>query len=399
MSDFGSLKDYIIGASVKHLSHVECDPDRSNQHELNGTVKMKEYLGNEKTEYPVTYIRLDDDEDKIEISTGTVTWYDSRENHATRSEFRFYYQDNPAINNAHAGDPMAVILRKDGHIIFVSAPQISQSELELVELFGSSIGQTFNVMDFSQNIEEINISRRFILQEIGFELKADFGTSYLSIIEERFGGLVFPKTKVFSALARELAGNLSDYDTADDAIVHWWDTEEAMFRQLEGALIDNKLADGFENADDFLGFSQTIRQRRNSRAGNALENHLAQFFEEKGIRHSWEPKTERNKKPDFIFPSIEEYQDTAFPTEKLTMLGVKTTCKDRWRQVLAEADRIENKHLFTLQPKISANQTQEMMASKLQLVIPQAIHATYTRDQKEWLWNLETFAGRVSNRQ
>ena len=27
-----------------------------------------------------------------------------------------------------------------------------------------------------------------------------------------------------------------------------------------------------------------------------------------------------------------------------SMLGVKTTCKDRWRQVLSEADRIPQKH-------------------------------------------------------
>jgi hypothetical protein len=28
------------------------------------------------------------------------------------------------------------------------------------------------------------------------------------------------------------------------------------------------------------------------------------------------------------------------------MPGVKSTCKDRWRQVLAEADRIDHKHLL-----------------------------------------------------
>ena len=36
---------------------------------------------------------------------------------------------------------------------------------------------------------------------------------------------------------------------------------------------------------------------------------------------------------------------------------VKSTCKDRWRQVLSEADRIPNKHLFTLEAAISENQT------------------------------------------
>jgi hypothetical protein len=49
---------------------------------------------------------------------------------------------------------------------------------------------------------------------------------------------------------------------------------------------------------------------------------------------------EHKSKPDFIFPGIAEYHDPHFDLNKLTMLGVKTTCSDRWRQVLAEADRI-----------------------------------------------------------
>ncbi len=122
---------------------------------------------------------------------------------------------------------------------------------------------------------------------------------------------------------------------------------------------------------------------------------MAHLFTEKGIRYAWEPKTENNKKPDFLFPAIEDYLDLSFPSNKLTMLGVKTTCKDRWRQVLTEADRITNKHLFTLQPKISKNQTNEMIDSNLQLVIPKIIHATYTAGQQEWLWDLEYFIKRV----
>ena len=394
MSDFGQLKDYIVGASVKRLSAVECDPDRSNQHELNGTKKMKDLLG-EKAEYNANFIRLDDDEESIQSLSGVVTWYDARENHPTRSEYRFYYQNNPAIELASAGDLLAVILKGDRTIIFVSAPTGSQSELELFDLFGEDASPTFKTFDFRENHDDLSVTKRYILEELGFEVKASFGSNYLELISERFGGLVFPKTKLFSELAREVAGELSDYNTVDDAIISWWDTEEAMFRQLEGALIDSKLSDGFQDADDFLSFSQTIRQRRNSRAGNALENHLAHFFTEKGIKFSWEPKTENNKKPDFLFPSIDDYRNPSFSSEKLTMLGAKTTCKDRWRQVLTEADRIPEKHLFTLQPKISRNQTDEMKGSKLQLVIPQPIHSTYTKEQSQWIWNFEAFVDHV----
>ncbi len=52
------------------------------------------------------------------------------------------------------------------------------------------------------------------------------------------------------------------------------------------------------------------------------------------------------------------------------MLGVKSTCKDRWRQVLSEAARIPDKCLLTVEPGISENQTNEMQANRLQLVLP-----------------------------
>jgi len=53
--------------------------------------------------------------------------------------------------------------------------------------------------------------------------------------------------------------------------------------------------------------------------------------------------------------------------ESLTLV---TTCKDRWRQVINEADRIPEKHLFTLQPTISKNQLREMTDEKVHLVVP-----------------------------
>ena len=71
--------------------------------------------------------------------------------------------------------------------------------------------------------------------------------------------------------------------------------------------------------------------------------------------------TEGRSKPDFIFPSIDSYHDRSYPFEYLTMLGAKTTCKDRWRQVLPEADRIKHKHVLTLEPSISEEQTNGMI--------------------------------------
>jgi hypothetical protein len=78
---------------------------------------------------------------------------------------------------------------------------------------------------------------------------------------------------------------------------------------------------------------------------------------------------------------------------------VKSTCKDRWRQVLAEAQRIERKHLLTLEAAISTHQTDQMHEHKLQLVVPRGLQATYTPAQQENLLDLAEFTAMVNDRE
>ena len=81
------------------------------------------------------------------------------------------------------------------------------------------------------------------------------------------------------------------------------------------------------------------------------------------------------------------------------MLGAKTTCKDRWRQVLAEAKRIEHKHLLTLEAAISTHQTDQMKEHKLQLVIPFGLHETFTAAQQRTLLTVANFTTLVKERE
>ena len=73
------------------------------------------------------------------------------------------------------------------------------------------------------------------------------------------------------------------------------------------------------------------------------------------------------------------------------MLASKSSLKDRWRQMTREADRIEYKHLFTLQTGISVQQTDEIKAQKVQLVIPRSIHDSYRPNQQHDLMDLKDF--------
>lgn len=153
------------------------------------------------------------------------------------------------------------------------------------------------------------------------------------------------------------------------------DCEYDVFQSIEEAIELPGIREGFENIDQFVARAQSILQRRKVRSGRSLELHVRQIFREEDLtegRHfSHGVDSEPGSKPDFLFPSQANYRDPDFPESKLRMLAVKTTCKDRWRQVLREADRIQTKHLLTLQEGISANQHRQMRESGVQLVVPE----------------------------
>jgi len=136
---------------------------------------------------------------------------------------------------------------------------------------------------------------------------------------------------------------------------------------------------------------RSILNRRKSRAGKSLEHQLAEIFNQFKLSYEEQAITEDNKKPDFLFPGREAYLNPKFDDDKLCVLGSKTTCKDRWRQVLNEADRIRVKHLFTLQQGISSNQLEEMIKYDVQLVVPKSNITSFPTLYRQRLWTLDRF--------
>lgn len=74
---------------------------------------------------------------------------------------------------------------------------------------------------------------------------------------------------------------------------------------------------------------------------------------------------------------------------------MKTTCKDRWRQILNEADRIPVKHLLTLQEGVSEGQFREMTEAGVQLVVPVPLVSSFPKSVQPHLQSLESFIGDV----
>ena len=399
----GYLSEFFSGVALKTLSSVEADLVHSHQHEFNGVEGLKKLFGQAhgKQKFEAKFIYLTDHDDEPVISEGFLTWYDAREAHPTRSEHRLYFPTTEVSTCAAEGDLLVIGRRQDGTVLVVVAEAETTVANQIRWLFGFSdlVHPGFSVRAETESDQvKLEFASRLILDEIGVAQEEE-APNFLDVMLERFGKR-FPTTKIFSEFARGTISDLDPRDDPDAVLLAWMDREEVLFRTLERHIVGDRLIDGFANdVDGFLSFSLAVQNRRKSRVGSAFENHLEEVFIKCGIRYDRTKVTENKSKPDFIFPGINEYRDPAFPATRLTMLGVKSTCKDRWRQVLAEADRVDEKHLLTLEPGISTAQTDEMKDKKLSLVVPKALHNSYTPPQRSWLMNVRDFIGVVKVRQ
>lgn len=399
----GYLSEFFTGVALKTLSAVEADPARSHQHEFNGNQDLIRVFGraHEKHVFPAKFIYLTGGDDAPLVEDATVTWYDARLRHLTRTEHRLYFPTTAVSQCAAEGDLIVIGKRPDGTVLVIVAQCDSTIASQIQWLFSvpQATFQGFSVRDELETEQDrIQFASTFIPEQIGIIVETT-DEAWLDKMLEKFGG-AFPTTRLFSAWARSTVPEVTAQDDPDTALLTWMEREEILFRTLEKHLLAERLSQGFnEDTEGFLQFALSVLNRRKSRVGLALENHLEVVFTQNDIFYDRAALTEGKSKPDFLFPSGKHYRDEHFDPGLLTMLGVKSTCKDRWRQVLAEAKRVEAKHLLTLEAAISKDQTREMRQHHLQLVIPRKLQETYAPDQLPDLINLETFIRLVRDRQ
>ncbi len=168
--------------------------------------------------------------------------------------------------------------------------------------------------------------------------------------------------------------------------------EFGLFKLVERQHVLPLVKNGFEDVESFISIANSISNRRKSRSGRSLELHLEHIFNEENlVKYGTQCRTEGKKKPDFLFPSCSAYHDLAFPSEKVRSLAVKSTVKDRWRQILNEANRIDISYLFTTQEGVSENQFEEMKSEQVQLVVPAKLHEKYPKKIRSQILSLSQF--------
>lgn len=211
-------------------------------------------------------------------------------------------------------------------------------------------------------------------------------------------GAEFPLSTEISAKAREIQRLVHDRDDLlrkdpDFKLVDFTRVEFSIFRELESQAYGSQVRAGFSDIESFVSLANTVLNRRKSRAGKSLEHHLSSIFKANGLRFEEQVVTEGRKRPDFVFPSGEAYHDLAFPTDRIIVLAAKTTCKDRWRQILNEADRSKGgpHFLMTLQQGNTDRQLEEMRAENVQLVVPKQYINAYPPSFRDSIWPLKRF--------
>jgi type II restriction enzyme len=241
------------------------------------------------------------------------------------------------------------------------------------------------VLDLEEDIEEIQAALG--VEVIGTIAAYRNGTPQVEseeeCIERRFRDFVkslaeFPPGRVFSEQTQaslvECVPNFNALVT-DDVLLRCMDAEYRLFRLAERQICQPEVVRIFKDVDDFLATASSIMNRRKSRAGRSLENHFEYLLRRAGIPYAMRPNIEG--RPDVVIPSVEAYRNRNFPVERLTVIGIKTTCKDRWRQILNEARRVPHKHILTIQKGISSNQLREMRESNVTVIVPRLLHKDY----------------------
>lgn len=294
------------------------------------------------------------------ITNSSITWYGI----GTRSEYRLtrFGRKFPWLNESYVGSLLVLV--------------------------------PFSLEQFSAYILETEEEIGLLQAALGIEIRGEWGVysggpkileSEDECLSRVFNLTVkrldeFPTGSWMAQSARaavEECSSISAKQSPDTRLMKWIDAEYQLYRTLENKLAMPSIKRSFKTVDEFIGVAATVMNRRKSRAGHSLEHHVEALLKEAGLPFDRQPRIDGKVQPDLLIPGKSAYENPKFPTSGLVVVGLKTTCKDRWRQVLNEGKRIPQKHLLTLQEAISSDQLKEMRDASITLVVPKKFHSGY----------------------
>lgn len=319
-----------------------------------------------------------------------ITWQDGRTTDSaiiwygrlTRSEYRLtrFGKGFPWLDPEFVGSLLVLIPTGEREFRAFVLETDADFEAVCVELgidFGGRSWAVFSTEAAGDKETEDQCLRRHFDAFIGAH--ADFPTSAL----------------ISGSVQRALAECRSHFMRIppDSRLLSLVETEYTLYRTLERKVCTPAISRPFHEVDDFIKTAASILNRRKSRAGHSLQNHVVHLLREAGIPFDSQPAIDGS--PDLVIPSAAAYRDAGYPESRLILVGIKTTCKDRWRQVLNEGRRVRTKHLLTLQNGVSVPQIEQMEQAGVKLIVPKPLHARYPHAKRQSLLSIGQFIDHV----
>jgi hypothetical protein len=309
------------------------------------------------------------------ITDSVITWYG-----AAKHEYRLtrFGRDFPFLNADMVGDLLVLIPKSLNEFI----AYVFDSDEDIEELESALGVESFQNWGVYQNGAARDIDSEDAC--IGRLIRDASGT-YTD----------FPAGEVFSEAARNILQTCKKKFSElppDEALMRAIETEYQLFQSVERVVCQNAVTGRFfTNIDEFIQTALSILNRRKARAGRSFENHVEYILTKAGIPHKMRPALGTDGRPDILIPGEEAYSDLSWPESRLFVIGLKTTCKDRWRQVLNEGRRVKAKHILTLQQGITENQLKEMQEAGVSLVVPKPLHNKYPEAWQSTLLDVQGF--------
>ena len=168
--------------------------------------------------------------------------------------------------------------------------------------------------------------------------------------------------------------------------------ESGLFESSELHLYGEEMLRRFTSVNDFVRTATRIINRRNERAGLSLGNHASYLLEQADVPHEIS-RGLSDGRSEIVIPNLAAYRDTAYPAEKVCVVGVKPTCKDRWAEVLNSPRATPHRHILTTQRSLPAIQLDEMHDAGITLVVPDPIRRKYEKGSRIKMINFDQFIG------
>lgn len=372
-----------VRVAAKRLSRVEVSREASNQHEFNaGLLRKALAITGERTSGDLEITYVTDDEADAEVEQCRYTLSNVRAGNPRRDEYHMYYSS-----------PRLQLLAQEGDILVLTRAGESTDLRALIVRPGTTLAAHVEELLADDGVE---ITQRFraISAHVKGSAAADFfraaaesspvpsAEDFLAFADRAFLSRVLDAGKLpggrrMAAEAGMIVDRMAPPNLDPDFFLQWrLDAETMLFQHLELALGQRDLDE--LSMSGSLEFAEVMRmvlariQSRRSRRGNSLQNHFAALLDRERIPYAEQCRTEHTE-PDFIVPGCSEYDDATFPTHRLRMVACKSLVRERWAQILKEAQRIPKKYLLTLDLRLTDSTLADMRRNAIRVFVPSGI--------------------------